>query len=97
MVEERRKGYAVMEAQLEAMTASVGDIALRVSRIDEMLRGNGRRGLATDHEVLKGRVVTLESFAKDLRYLRQWATVGILALLGSLSWATIEWVLRAKG
>lgn len=94
MSDEQRR--AVMEAQIEATAETVRDIALRVSRIDEMLRGNGRKGLATEHEVLKERVTTLEMFAKDLRYLRQWATVGILALLGSVSWATIEWVMRMK-
>ena len=94
MSDEQRR--AVMEAQIEATAETVRDIALRVSRKDEMLRGNGRKGRATEHEVLKERVTTLEMFAKDLRYLRQWATVGILALLGSVSWATIEWVMRMK-
>ena len=95
MSDAQRK--VVMEAQIEATAEAVRDIALRISRIDEMLRGNGRKGLATEHAVLQERVATLEMFAKDLRYLRQWATVGILALLGSVSWATIEWVMRMKG
>jgi len=46
---------------------------------------------------LQSRVHSLEEFVTDLKYLRRWVTVGVLALLGSVSWATIEWVLRMKG
>ena len=91
------KRRVVMEAQVDSLTETVGDIHLRVSRIDEALRGNGRKGLFTSHALLQSRVYVIEEFVTDLKYLRRWVTVGVLALLGSVSWATIEWVLRMKG
>ena len=89
---EARK--VVMEAQVASMSEHIADISMRVSRIDNGLRGNGRKGLFTSHALLKTRVSALEEFVTDLKYLRRWVTVGVLALLGSVSWATIEWVMR---
>ena len=91
------KARLVMEAQIDSLTETVADIHMRVSRIDNALRGNGRKGLFTSHALLQSRVHSLEEFVTDLKYLRRWVTVGVLALLGSVSWATIEWVLRMKG
>jgi len=91
------KTRLVMEAQVDSLTETVGDIHMRVPRIDNALRGNGRKGLFTSHALLQSRVHSLEEFVTDLKYLRRWVTVGVAALLGSVSWATIEWVLRMKG
>ena len=90
------KARLVMEAQVDSLTETVGDIHLRVSRIDAALRGNGRKGLFTSHALLQSRVHNIEEFVTDLKYLRRWVTVGVLALLGSVSWATIEWVMRMQ-
>lgn len=86
-----------MEAQVEATAEAVADIAMRVSRIDNALRGNGGKGLFTDHAVLTGRVKALEDFTSELKHLRRWMSLGVLALLGSVAWATIEWAMRAQG
>ena len=86
----------VMESQIDSLTETVSDIHLRVSRIDAALRGNGRKGLFTSHALLQSRVHNIEEFVSDLKYLRRWVTVGVLALLGSVSWATIEWVMRMQ-
>lgn len=93
---DSEKRRIVMEAQIEQTAEAVGDIAMRVSALDNALRGNGRKGLFTSHAVLQTRVSRLEEFIEDLKYLRRWVTVGILALLGSVSWATIEWVMRTQ-
>lgn len=91
---DSEKARLVMEAQVDSLTETVGDIHMRVSRIDLALRGNGRAGLFTSHALLQSRVHNIEEFVSDLKYLRRWVTVGVLALLGSVSWATIEWVMR---
>jgi hypothetical protein len=91
---DSEKARLVMEAQIDSLTETVAEIHMRVSSIDNALRGNGRQGLFTSHALLQSRVHSIEDFVSDLKYLRRWVTVGVLALLGSVSWATIEWVMR---
>ena len=93
--DEKRR--VVMEAQVEATAEAVADIAMRVSAIDNGLRGNGKSGLFTEFAVLKTRVRALEDFTSEVKHLRRWMTLGVLALLGSVSWATVEWVMRTGG
>ena len=93
---DSEKARLVMEAQINSLTDTVGDIHMRVSRLDGALRGNGRKGLFTGFALLENRVHGIEEFVSDLKYLRRWVTVGVLALLGSVSWATIEWVMRMQ-
>ena len=87
---------AVMQAQIEATAESVADIALHVSRIDNALRGNGRKGLFTRHELLESRVQTLEEFTDELKALRRWIFTGTLALVGSVVWSAAQLYLKAQ-
>ena len=87
---------AVVQAQIEATAESVADIALHVSRIDNALRGNGRKGLFTRHELLERRVKTLEEFTDEIKALRRWIFTGTLALVGSVVWSAAQMYLETR-
>jgi len=86
---------AVMQAQIEATAESVADIALHVSQIDCALRGNGRKGLFTKHELLETRVASLEEFTNEVKALRRWMFTGVAALVGSVVWSAAQMYLKA--
>jgi gluconate kinase len=87
---------AVMQAQIEATAELVADIALHVSQIDNALRGNGRRGLFTKHEILETRVASLEEFTSEIKALRRWVFTGVVALVGSVVWSATQVYLRTQ-
>jgi len=87
------KARLVMEAQVDAMTETLGDVNMRVSRMENALLGGSRQGLCTSVSLLQGRVYLVEKFITDLKYLRLWVSVGVVVLLCSVSWATLEWVM----
>jgi len=87
---------AVMQAQIQATAESVADIALHVSQIDSALRGNGRKGLFTKHELLETRVASLEDFTAEIKALRRWVFTGVVALVGSVVWSAAQVYLKAQ-
>ena len=49
-----------MQQELQACKTSLGSIEDRLQKIDTALRGNGRKGLFTEFELLKSKVAQLE-------------------------------------
>lgn len=91
-MDERR--MAVMEAQVKSTCETVDTIAMRVSSIDNTLRGNGNPGLLSKHTVLEKRVAHLEEFTGEMKRMRTWITTGVFAVLGSLVWSAVQTVMR---
>lgn len=82
--------------RLDSQSDAIGDISVRLTRLDEALRGNGNHGLFTDFALVKKRVKILEEFCHDVRSMRRWLVGGILAAVGSVVCSAIMWVLKMQ-
>jgi hypothetical protein len=84
-----------MQQELQACKTSLGSIEVRLQQIDTALRGNGRRGLFTEFELLKSKVAQLEEFRHDVKRTKQWAAAAALSVLGQMLMAVLKAVLPA--
>lgn len=84
-----------MQQELQACKTSLGSIEVRLQQIDTALRGNGRRGLFTEFELLKSKVAQLEEFRHDVKRTKQWAAAAALSVLGQMLLAVLKAVLPA--
>jgi len=82
--------------RLDQQSDAIGDISVRLTRLDEALRGNGTHGLFTDFALVKKRVTVLEEFCHDVRSMRRWLVGGILAAVGSVVWSAAMWVMKMQ-
>jgi len=84
-----------MQQELQACKTSLGSIEVRLQQIDTALRGNGRRGLFTEFELLKSKVAQLEEFRHDVKRTKQWAAAAALSVFGQMLMAVLKAVLPA--
>ena len=75
-----------VEGELQQCKISLAAIEQRIQAIDHALRGNGRKGLYTEFELLKSRVEQLEEFRTDMRRTKQWAATAAVTMMGQLLW-----------
>lgn len=73
-----------LEGELQQCKLSLATIEQRVQAIDHALRGNGRKGLYTEFELLKSKVEQLEEFRSDMKRTKQWAATAAVTMLGQL-------------
>jgi hypothetical protein len=81
--------------KIDSLADTVEEIRSRVERIDDSLRGNGRRGLYTEVALIDERVRSVESFRREAEGLRRWFVLGILGLFGSIAWNIAETYIRS--
>jgi len=84
-----------MQQELQACKTSLGSIEDRLQKIDTALRGNGRKGLFTEFELLKSKVAQLEEFRYDVKRTKQWAAAAALSVIGQMLMAILKSVLPA--
>lgn len=82
-----------MQQELQACKTSLGSIEDRLQKIDTALRGNGRKGLFTEFELLKSKVAQLEEFRTDVKRTKQWAAAAALSVLGQMLLTLLKAVL----
>lgn len=80
-----------LEAQIDSLQHTLDSMDIRVERMDEAIRGNGRAGIVTEVALLDKRVSTCEEFVLEFHNLRRWLSLGVLTLFGSLAWRVLEW------
>jgi hypothetical protein len=80
-----------IEAQIDMIQLVLDDLDTKIERMDEALRGNGSIGITTQIALLDKRIRGCEQFILEMKSLRRWLALGILALFGSLAWRIIEW------
>lgn len=73
-----------VEQRLQRNEMQVQAIDERLTRLDHGLRGNGRKGLFTEFELLKQKVAELEEFKSDMKLTKRWAAAAALTVLGQL-------------
>lgn len=82
--------------KIDSLADAVEEIRTRVERIDDSLRGNGRRGLYTEVALIDERVRSVETFRREVEGLRRWFVIGILGLFGSIAWNIVETYIRSS-
>jgi hypothetical protein len=82
-----------VQQELQACKTSLGSIEDRLQKIDTALRGNGRKGLFTEFELLKSKVANLEEFRTDVRRTKAWAAAAALTVIGQLLLSLLQQVL----
>lgn len=78
-----------IQQELQQCKVSLSAIEDRVQAIDNALRGNGRKGLYTEFELLKSKVEHLEEFRSDMKRTKQWAATAALSMMGQLIWLVL--------
>ena len=79
-----------LEQELHACKTDLSVIRYQIQRLDHSLRGNGSRGLFTEFELLKSRVLQLEEFKTDMKRTKQWAATAALSMVGQLAWLVLS-------
>ena len=84
-----------MESAFTELSVLLDTVDRRVEKIDQAVRGNGE-GLVTRVAVMERRITSLEEFVHELQRLRRWASMGVLALVGTLLWNMVEWYISTR-
>lgn len=71
-------------SDLEQCKVSLAQLVERLDAVDRLLRGNGRRGLLTEVELMKRDLAELHDFRDDVRKSRQWSTAAALTVIGQV-------------
>lgn len=74
-----------IQAELHACKTSLAAAEVKLNILDGAVRGNGRKGLLTEFELLKSRIAQLEEFKSDMKRTRQWAMATGVAMVGNLA------------
>lgn len=68
----------------DGLQLQLQSVVTRLDLIDTALRGNGRKGLFTEVELLKREVADLASFRNDVKKSRQYSAAAALTVIGQI-------------
>lgn len=87
---------AMISTKIDQMSVQIDDLGIKVERMDEAIRGNGKLGLITRTELLDRRLDSSEAFIAEFQGIRKWAVLGILGVFGTMAWNVIEWYIQTN-
>lgn len=87
-----------VESKLDSLATEMGDcheeLTSKITRLDEVIRGNGAPGIQTRLALHEQRLDQLGAFVDEVHALKKWMTMGVLSLVGSLGWQAIQFLIN---
>jgi|TARA_R100000149_G_scaffold35743_1_gene13701 hypothetical protein len=85
----KRTKKVVSSQDILQLSRKLDELQATVNRIDESLRGNGKKGLFTEFELQKEKVHGLEEFRADQEALKRWVMFGVVGAIGTFVWNVV--------
>ena len=68
----------------QRLTDHIDELAEKIVRMDESLRGNGQPGILTRMAVMDERMTALTSLADEVQGFKRWVVFGVVSLIASM-------------
>tara|TARA_R100000808_G_scaffold9706_1_gene26406 strand:- start:11861 stop:12121 length:261 start_codon:yes stop_codon:yes gene_type:complete len=72
------------------LSKKLDNLQSTVNRIDESLRGNGKKGLFTVVALQQEKIHSLESFRREQETMKRWIMCGVLGAVGTFVWNVVS-------
>lgn len=72
------------------LSKKLDNLQSTVDRIDESLRGNGKKGLFTVVALQQEKIHALESFRREQETMKRWIMCGVLGAVGTFVWNVVS-------